>query len=106
MAIHVVFQAISRDIESKAMILDAVQTQSDTLLRDLGPQEKQTVVTQLESLVQKHKDLTVKAGEKQKTLTKVGDQLMKMIFYVYVYKFDSGMLFIANFLNMQADTSF
>ncbi len=88
MAVHVVFQAISRDIESKAMILDAVQTQSDTLLRDLGPQEKQTVVTQLESLVQKHKDLTVKAGEKQTTLAKVGDHLMNKIFYVPTLKSD------------------
>ncbi len=75
-----VFQAISRDIESKAMILDAVQTQSDTLLRDLGPQEKQTVVTQLESLVQKHKDLTVKAGDKQTTLAKVSSKLIVCLY--------------------------
>ena len=52
-------------------VLDAIQKQGDSLMKDLGPEEKEALRIQLEELAKRYKKLKEEAEEKQLRLAKV-----------------------------------
>ena len=52
-------------------VLDAIQKQGDSLMKDLGPEGREKLKIHLEELVQMYKQLRDEAEEKQLRLAKV-----------------------------------
>ena len=52
-------------------VLDAIQKQADSLMKDLNPEEREAMRIQLEELAKKYKQLKDDAEKKQLLLAKV-----------------------------------
>ena len=52
-------------------VLDAIQKQADSLMKDLNPEEREAMRIQLDELAKKYKQLKDDAEEKQLLLAKV-----------------------------------
>ncbi len=68
-------QAIARDIDSKATVLDAVQKEAESLSKDLAPEESEALKTEVDDLAKKYTQLKEEAEKKQLRLAQVRQEV-------------------------------